>query len=174
MRDVGEADKVDSKKIQDSAINMSIVMLPHQANVAGNVHGGEIMKLMDNAAYVVAHRHARANVVTARVDELTFHHPILVGNLVICHANLTFVGTSSMEVSVVVEVEDLYKESSRKCALSAYFTMVGLNAGGHSMKVPSLELITEEEKIQFDEGKKRYEEHKGKVKECHVPQYYRP
>lgn len=173
MRDVGEDDRMDNKKIQDSAVNMSIVMLPHQANVAGNVHGGEIMKLMDNAAYVVAHRHARANVVTARVDELTFHHPILVGNLVTCHAHLTFVGTSSMEVAVVVEVEDLYKEGSRKCALSAYFTMVGLNAGGHSMKVPSLELVTEEEKIQFDKGKKRYEENKGKIKECHVPQYYR-
>ncbi|WP_378956970.1 acyl-CoA thioesterase [Pelosinus sp. sgz500959] len=161
-----------NKKIQNSAVVMSMVMLPHQANVAGNVHGGEIMKLMDNAAYVVAHRHARANVVTARVDELAFHHPILVGNLVICHAHLTFVGTSSMEVTVVVEVEDLYKESSQKCALSAYFTMVALNAGGHPMKVPSLELTTEEEKIQFNEGQKRYEEHKGKVKNCHVPRNY--
>jgi acyl-CoA hydrolase len=164
---------VANKNIQDSAVIMSIVMLPHQANVAGNVHGGEIMKLMDNAAYVVAHRHARANVVTARVDELTFHHPILVGNLVICHAHLTFVGTSSMEVAAVVEVEDLYKESSRKCALSAYFTMVALNAGGHPMKVPSLDLLTEEEEAQFAEGQRRYEEHRGAAKVCNVPRYYR-
>lgn len=165
-------DIVDNKRIQDSAVVMAIVMLPHQANPAGNVHGGEIMKLMDNAAYVVAHRHARANVVTARVDELTFHHPILVGNLVTCHAHLTFVGTSSMEVAVVVEVEDLYKEFSQKCALSAYFTMVALNAGGHPLKVPVLELTTEEEVIQFGEGKKRYGEHKDKVKSCIVPRYY--
>jgi len=152
---------------------MSMVMLPHQANPAGNVHGGEIMKLMDNAAYVVAHKHARANVVTARVDELTFHHPIFVGNLVICHGHLTFVGTSSMEVAVVVEVEDLYKESSRKCALTAYFTMVALNAGGHPMKVASLELTTEEEQLQFDEGQKRYQANKGKARACVVPRYYR-
>jgi len=163
---------LDGKLIKDSAVVMSLVMLPHQANVAGNVHGGEIMKLMDNAAYVVAHRHARSNVVTARVDELTFHHPILVGNLVICHAHLTFVGTSSMEVAVVVEVEDLYKESSRKCALTAYFTMVALNAGGHPMKVPSLELVSEEEQILFEEGKERYKTNKGKVQACAVPRYY--
>jgi acyl-CoA hydrolase len=164
---------VEGKHVQESAVVMSMVMLPHQANVAGNVHGGEIMKLMDNAAYVVAHRHARANVVTARVDELTFHHPIMVGNLVICHAYLTFVGRSSMEVAVVVEVEDLYKESSRICALTAYFTMVALNAGGHPMRVPPLHLDNEEEHIEFEEGQKRYEANKNREKKCFVPRYYR-
>lgn len=164
---------MEGKHVQESAVVMSMVMLPHQANVAGNVHGGEIMKLMDNAAYVVAHRHARANVVTARVDELTFHHAIMVGNLVICHAYLTFVGKSSMEVAVVVEVEDLYKESSRICALTAYFTMVALNAGGHPMRVPSLHLDNEEEHVEFEEGKKRYEANKNREKKCFVPRYYR-
>ncbi|MDD4600106.1 hypothetical protein SDC9_20928 [bioreactor metagenome] len=163
---------MEGKKVQQSAVGMSMVMMPHQANVAGNVHGGEIMKLMDNAAYVVAHRHARSNVVTARVDELTFHHPIMVGNLVICHAYLTFVGNSSMEVAVVVEVEDLYKESSRICALTAYFTMVAINAGGHPMRVPALQLADEEEHIEFEEAKKRYEANKKREKKCFVPRYY--
>lgn len=158
------------KKICDSAVEMSMVMLPHQANVAGNVHGGEVMKLMDNAAYVVAHRHARSNVVTARVDELTFHQPIYVGNLVTCHAYLTFVGKSSMEISVVVEVEDLFKEDSRKCALTALFTMVALNAGGHTCTVPNLELTSDAERSMFEEGKQRYKTNRAKPKVCAMPE----
>lgn len=160
-----------SKHIHESAVTMSMVMLPHQANPAGNVHGGEIMKMMDNAAYVVAHRHARANVVTVRVDELTFHQPIFVGNLVICHAYLTFVGKSSMEVSVVVETEDLYKEGSMKCALTGYFTMIGLNAGGHPMPVPGLELTTEAQQELFEQGRTRYEANKTRSKGCQVPSF---
>lgn len=158
-----------SKTVRESAVTMSMVMLPHQANVAGNVHGGEIMKLMDNAAYVAAHKHARSNVVTARVDELIFHQPIYVGNLVTCHAHLTFVGKSSMEVAVVVEVEDLYREDSKKCALTAYFSMVALNAGGHPSSVPPLELATEQEKTIFEEANQRYEANRRKKKECLIP-----
>lgn len=125
---------------------------------------------MDNAAYVVAHKHARANVVTARVDELTFHQAIYVGNLVTCHAYLTFVGKSSMEVSVVVEVEDLYQEYSRKSALTALFTMVALNAGGHPITVPQLELTSDKERFIFEEGKQRYEINKGKARTCVIPE----
>jgi len=160
-----------NKTIHESAVTMSMVMLPHQANPAGNVHGGEIMKMMDNAAYVVAHRHARANVVTVRVDEITFHEPIFVGNLVICHAYLTFVGRSSMQVSVVVEVEELFKEGSLKCALSGFFTMTAINAGGHPMPVPPLEATSDEEKALFEQGKIRYEMNKGKSKGCVVPSF---
>ena len=69
---------------------MSRVMMPHQANVAGNVHGGEIMKFMDEAAYAVAMKYARCNCVTARVDELQFHLPIFVGGTVIEVENLWF------------------------------------------------------------------------------------
>jgi acyl-CoA hydrolase len=160
---------LQTKTIHDSAVDISMVMLPHQANVAGNVHGGEIMKLMDNAAYVVAHRHARSNVVTARVDELTFHQPIYVGNLVNCHAYLTFVGKSSMEVSVIVEVEDLFKDAPRKCALTALFTMVSLNAGGHTCAVPALELTSDAERARFEEGAERYKVNRAKAKTCPIP-----
>ena len=120
---------MEGKTIASSALEMSTVMQPNQANPAGNVHGGEIMKMMDNAAFVVAQRHARSNVVTARVDELIFHQPIFVGNLVTCHAYLTYVSRSSMEVIVKVEVENMYSESPGKCALTGYFTMVALNEG---------------------------------------------
>nr|WP_245867643.1 acyl-CoA thioesterase [Sporomusa silvacetica] len=147
---------------------MSVVMQPDQANPAGNVHGGEIMKLMDNAAFVVAQRHARTNVVTARVDELIFHQPIYVGNLVTCHAFLTFVNRSSMEVVVTVEVEDLFSESPGKCALTAYFTMVALNVGGKPLSISPLQLETEEEKIRFEEGRQRHELNKSKKKEAQI------
>jgi acyl-CoA hydrolase len=163
---------MEGKTIAESALVMSAVMLPGQANPAGNVHGGEIMKMMDNAAYVVAQRHARTNVVTARVDELTFHQPIYVGNLVTCHAHLTFVGRSSMEVAVTVEVENLYSEAPGKCALTAYFTMVALNAGGQPARVPALELKSEEERTCFEEGRQRYEVNKNRARTCTIPGRY--
>ena len=143
-------------------------MQPDQANPAGNVHGGEIMKLMDNAAFVVAQRHARTNVVTARVDELIFHQPIYVGNLVTCHAFLTFVNRSSMEVVVTVEVENLFSESPGKCALTAYFTMVALNVGGKPLSISPLQLENEEEKIRFEGGRQRHELNKSKKKEAQI------
>ena len=150
------------KTVADSTLEMSHVMQPNQANPAGNVHGGEIMKLMDDAAAVVAQRHARTNVVTARVDELVFHHPIFVGNLVTCHAYLTYVGRSSMEVAVTVEVEDLYSELPRTRALTSFFTLVGLNAGGKPIQVPPLALTNDDERKSFDEASQRYEMYKLK------------
>ena len=159
-----------AKFVEHSSLIMSAVMLPNQANPAGNVHGGEIIKLMDTAAGVVARRHARTNVVTARVDELSFNMPIYVGNLVICHAYLTFVGRSSMEVAVRVDVEDLNTEIPNTCALNAYFTMVSLNNDGRSAQVPPLELINEEERIRFEEGRKRNEENKIRRNQiCSIP-----
>ncbi|MDR3566333.1 MAG: acyl-CoA thioesterase [Negativicutes bacterium] len=158
---------MEGKTISDSSVAMSIVMQPNQANPAGNVHGGEIMKLMDNAAFVVAQRHARTNVVTARVDELVFHQPVYVGNLVTCYAFLTFVSRSSMEVMVTVEVENLYSEAPGVCALTGYFTMVALNAGGQPMRVAPLELVSEEERLQFEEGQLRHEANR-KLKAQHI------
>lgn len=150
------------KAIEESCLTMATVMQPNQANPAGNVHGGEIMKLMDNAAFAVAQRHARSNVVTARVDELEFHLPILVGNLVTCYAYLTYVGRSSMEVAVKVLVDDLYSESPAQCALTAYFTMVALNAGGQPICVMPLKLNSDEERSRFAEGRQRHEANKAR------------
>lgn len=131
-------------------------MQPDQANLAGNVHGGEIMKLMDNAAGIVAFRHARTNVVTARVDELEFHLPIQIGNLVTCNGQLTFVGNRSMEVLVTVMVEDLLKDEPAKIALTAFFTMVSTAENGSQSAVPPLELTTDEERNYFEAGRMRY------------------
>ena len=136
---------------------MSQVMLPSQANVAGNVHGGEIMKLMDTAAGAVARKYARSNVVTARVDELQFHHPIFVGALVTLAATVAYVGRTSMEVIVTVDVEDLESDSEPTQALSSYFTMVALDKNGRPRQVPALVPETEEEKLLYNTVKKRRE-----------------
>ena len=149
----------------NTSIVISEVMMPSKANVAGNVHGGEIMKIMDSAAYAAARRYTRSNVVTARVDELEFHLPILIGDLVICTAQIVFVGKTSMEIDVTVQVEDLEHEGGPKKALSAYFTMVALDRNAKPLPLPPLPLITEESKIAFSEGKRRYEAHKGKKKQ---------
>ena len=143
-----------------TTLTMSQVMLPSQANVAGNVHGGEIMKFMDSTAGAVAGRYSRGNVVTARVDELQFHLPIFVGDLVSCTGRIAYVGNTSMEVVVTVEVEDLKSGESPQRALSAYFTMVALDRMGKPKKIPELIIETEEEKRLFEEGKKRHAERK--------------
>ena len=152
------------KSSSESKIVISEVMMPNQANVAGNIHGGEIMKLMDSAAYGAARKYAKSNVVTARVDELEFHLPIFVGDLVTCTAQVVFVGKSSMEVSVNVEVEDLECDSNhcKKRALSAFFTMVSLDKKGKPNLVPKLILDTPEEITAFEGGKQRHEDYKLK------------
>ena len=145
-------------------LQMTVLMTPDMANFSGNVHGGEIMKLMDSAAYAAARRYARSNVVTARVDELEFHLPIRIGDLVVVTADVVYVGHSSMEVAVNVIVEDLDDGSEPQLGLSAYFTMVALDRNARPKAVPPLTLDTEEARVAFEEGKRRYEEHKARKK----------
>ena len=138
-------------------IYLSEVMMPSQTNPNGNVHGGELMKMMDSTAYAAARKYSRSNVVTARVDELEFHTPILIGDLVTCTAEVIYVGHTSMDVAVNVEVEVLEAEQGPQHALSAYFTMVALDRNGRPMAVPPLELETEEAKAAFEAARKRHE-----------------
>lgn len=116
-------------------IIISHVMLPHDANPAGNVHGGVIMKHIDTAAAVIAVRHARCNVVTASIDRLNFYHPCFIGNLLTLKASLNHVGTTSMEIGVRVETEDLITGDIRHAA-SAYLTFVALDENGKPKKLP--------------------------------------
>jgi acyl-CoA hydrolase len=158
--------KVQGKTVDYSSIVMSSLMQPSQANPSGNVHGGEIMKMMDNAAGVVALRHSRTNSVTAKVDEIDFLFPIRIGNMVTCSAFLTYVGKSSMEVCVSVHVEDLTVEAPAVCALTGYFTMVALDAAGRPTPVPPLLLATEVERMRFEEGRHRHEAKLQKRGQC--------
>ena len=138
-------------------IYLSEVMMPSQTNPSGNVHGGELMKMMDSTAYAAARKYCRTNVVTARVDELEFHTPIFIGDLVTCTAEVIYVGHSSMEVAVNVEVDDLETTADSQHALSAYFTMVAIDRNGRPTAVPPLNLETEEQKKAFAAAKKRHE-----------------
>lgn len=152
------------KKSTDSKIVVSEVVWPHKANIAGNMHGGEVMKIMDSTAYASSRRYANSNTVTARVDELEFHLPVYIGDLLTCTAQVVYVGKSSMQIKVVVEVESLecVGECRKNRALTAYFTMVALDENGKPKLVPELIIETDEEKLAFEEGKERYEKQKYK------------
>ncbi|MEL7648583.1 MAG: acyl-CoA thioesterase [Sedimentibacter sp.] len=147
---------MEAKTVEESKIIMGSLMQPEHANIAGNVHGGEIMKMMDNASGIAAMRHSRTNVVTARVDELEFHLPIHIGNYVKCISQVTFVGHSSIEVLATVVVEDLKVDEPPKVALTGYFTFVALDSQGKPVAVPGLKLMSENEKRLYEEGRKRY------------------
>lgn len=149
------------KKISESRSILSQVMLPSQANPAGTVHGGEIMKMMDTCAGVAAMRHCKSNAVTARVNELEFYKSIYVGQLVICEACLVFTGNTSMEIKVTVKVEDLTSETPQMVALTALFTFVALDDERRPCKVPQLLPENDCEREEFEAGRLRHEAYKA-------------
>ena len=146
--------------MRDSHVTLAQVVLPMQANPAGNVHGGEIIKLMDSTAGVAAQKHAQTNVVTARIEEINFKRPIHIGELVTCKAQVIYTGRTSMEVFVTVESEDLVA-GERQIALTAFFTMVSLDKNGKPSPVPGIDLesANEYEKKLYKEGEKRNKIH---------------
>ena len=148
-----------SKGVSESRVEMAQVMLPPDANPSGNVHGGSIMKLIDTVAGIAAMRHCRTNVVTASMDRLDFHEPVFIGELVILRGSVNYVGSTSLEVGVRVEAENLMTGNIRHTN-SAYLTMVALNEDRRPTKVPELVLETGEEKRRFEEGKMRAERRK--------------
>ena len=135
---------MEGKRVKDSSVTIAQMMIPQDANPAGNVHGGVIMKLIDTAAGVVASRHARTNVVTASIDRLDLRHPVFIGDLLFFNASLNFVGRTSMEIGVRVEAENLLTGEVRHAA-SAYLTYVALDKKGRPTKAPPLILETEDE-----------------------------
>jgi uncharacterized protein (TIGR00369 family) len=100
------------KTVSETATVMSQLMGPQDVNLAGNVHGGVVMRLIDTVAGVVAVRHSRCNAVTASIDRLDFLYPVYVGDIVTFKASVNYVGTTSMEIGVRVETENLYSEKS--------------------------------------------------------------
>jgi len=129
-------------------------MLPSDANPSGNVHGGEIMRLIDECGGAAAGRHARQRVVTARVDELSFVAPVYVGNLVTARASVNDVGTKSMEVGVRVEAEDLLTGKVVHVS-SAYLVFVAIDEHGKAAPIPPVIAETDEEKRRMAAAKVR-------------------
>ena len=158
-----EKKELKGKTVGHSAVEMAELMLPHHSNPAGVVHGGELMKMMDNAAGVAAARHSRANPVTGMVHNIRFLSPVRVGEVVLIHAKLTFVGRTSMEVLVEIDAQNLGTEE-RRPAMTAHYIMVATDNKGKPVPVPGLIAITEEEERLFAEGLARYEEVKKQAK----------
>lgn len=151
---------LEGKTVRHSALTMTQLMLPAQANPAGFVHGGELMKLMDNAAGVTASRHSNSYVVTAQVNDIRFLQPVKVGSLLLVYAKVTFVGRTSMEIQIEVETEVLFT-GERIRALTSYYTMVAVDDEGRPKTVPPLIVYTEEEEQLFNEGLQRYNSRKA-------------
>jgi uncharacterized protein (TIGR00369 family) len=147
---------MEGKRVQDTSVVIAQMMIPQDANPAGNIHGGVIMKLIDTAASVVAARHARSNVVTASIDRLDFHHPAYIGDLLFFRASLNLVGKTSMEVGVRVEAENLRTGEVRRTN-SAYLTYVALDEKGHPCEVPPLILENEDDRCRNSEARSRRE-----------------
>lgn len=144
-------DQLKSKASSESKVEVIARMFPSDANPAGNVFGGEILKQIDIVAGIVAHRHCRKNAVTASIDRVDFLKPVYVGNALILNAHLTCVRKSSMEIEVRVEAEDLIN-GTRNLTGTAFVTSVALDESGRPAPVPAMVLRTSEEKRQFAAG----------------------
>jgi acyl-CoA hydrolase len=135
---------MDVRKVSESRTVVARVMMPQDANVAGNVFGGTILKMVDEIAYVAATMHARANVVTASVDRMAFLSPVHVGDLLTLKANVNAVWRSSMEVGVRIEAMDPRTGTVRHTG-SSYLTVVALGPDERPCGVPGLGLEDDED-----------------------------
>ena len=118
---------------------MSVLMTPDLANFTGNVHGGDLLKMLDQVAYACASRYSGGYVVTLSVDQVIFREPIHVGELVTFLASVNYVGKTSMEVGIRVQAENIQNRTIRHTN-SCYFTMVAVDQYGKPTRVPPLEI----------------------------------
>jgi|SRR6266545_2378447 uncharacterized protein (TIGR00369 family) len=144
------------KSTRASRVTLSQLMHPEHANLLGNVHGGWVMKLVDEAGALACMRHAQKRVVTVAIDSMTFRQPIKIGDLVILNAEVTYTGRTSMEVEVQVVAEDPIT-GERTHTNTAYLVYVALDDEGRPASVPRLEAETEAEKQRMEEAKERQE-----------------
>ncbi len=135
---------MQGKPVQETSMKVSYAVTPADANPVGNVHGGVIMKHIDNTGGIVALRHARRFCVTASVDRLDFHNPAYIGELLTFKASINLVGRTSMEIGVRVESENMVTGEIRHIA-SAYLTFVCLGDDRRPMPVPPLILQSEDD-----------------------------
>lgn len=145
-----------AKTVAESRVRLSQFMNPNHANAQGNVHGGEIMKLADEAGALAAMRHAGAHVVTVTVDSMTFMEPIYVGNVVTLTAELTYVGRTSMETRVEVIAENPLT-GDKKITNIAYLVYVAIDSQGRPQPVPPLLITTDAERAQSEAARERQE-----------------
>jgi len=139
---------------QDKSLLMTVLMTPDMANFAGNVHGGALLKLLDQVAYACAARYCKSYCVTVSLDHVFFKEPVRVGELVTLHANVNFVGNSSLEVGVRVIAENL-RQNTKRHTNSSYFTLVCMDEAGKPCPAPPLEIETAREQRLVEAAKMR-------------------
>lgn len=135
-------------------LSMSVLMTPDKANFSGNVHGGDLLKLLDQVAYACAARYCGGYVVTMSVDQVIFKQAIPVGMLVTFLASVNFTGKTSMEVGIKVIAENIQKGIATHTN-SCFFTMVAVDEKGRPTPVPPLMPETDVEKRRYHDGKRR-------------------
>lgn len=133
------------------------IMMPADANPAGNVYGGSILKYIDEVASIVSFRHTRTNVVTASIDRMDFLAPMHIGDILVLKAAINYTGKTSMEVGVRVEAEEP-RSGHIVHAGSCYLTMVALDRAGRPTPVPPVAPSSDEERAWYDEGRRRREQ----------------
>ncbi|WP_119072499.1 acyl-CoA thioesterase [Aggregatilinea lenta] len=148
-----------AKPVAESRVVLCMMMNPEHANALGNVHGGVITKLADEAGGLAAMRHARTPVVTVAIDSMTFEEPIYVGNMVTLTAELTYTGRTSMEVRVSVMAEDPLTGYTVHTNL-AYLVYVAIDSQGRPHPVPPLRVETPEEQMRYARAKERQDQRK--------------
>jgi acyl-CoA hydrolase len=126
-------------------LTLSQIMLPFQSNLGGNVHGGEIFKMMDMIAGAVCQRYTRTRIVTIRVDDLQFFSPVSIGDYVTCTARIAYVGNTSIDVLVTAEAEGLKTGAPLHRVASAFLTQVAVDEEGRPKKVPPLAIADAEQ-----------------------------
>lgn len=136
------------------SLYMTVLMTPDMANFSGNVHGGTLLKLLDQVAYSCASRYAGTYVVTLSVDRVLFRDAIKVGELVSFSASVNHTGRTSLEVGIRVETENI-RDGSRRHTNSCYFTMVAVDTEGRPVPVPPVVPVTDEERAWFQAAEVR-------------------
>jgi uncharacterized protein (TIGR00369 family) len=142
------------KTVSESRVMLAQLMQPEHANNLGNVHGGWVMKLVDEAGALACMRHAQQRVVTVAVDQMTFRQPIRLGDLVTLTAEVSYVGRTSMEAEVCVEAENPIS-GLRTHTNTAYLVYVALDDYGRPVPVPPLIPETEEQRVRMEGGRER-------------------
>lgn len=160
-------DRLQGKSIGESRVTLAVMMQPEHANSFGNVHGGWIMKLVDEAGGLACMRHAQQRVVTVAVDQLTFKHPILIGDLVTLFAEVSFTGRTSMEVEVKVTAENPLTGDAFHTN-TAFLVYVAIDEAGKPIPVPPLKPRTEAQKKRMEQAKLRQEYRKNYAKQIEL------
>jgi uncharacterized protein (TIGR00369 family) len=149
-------DTPQPKPVRASHVTLSQLMQPEHANLLGNVHGGWIMKLVDEAGALASMRHAQRKVVTVAIDSMTFRQPIRIGDLIILNAEVTYTGRTSLEAEVQVLAENPIT-GEQTHTNTAYLVYVALDDDGKPTVVPPLSPETEAEKRKWKQAKGRQE-----------------